>query len=160
MIDIRIKIAEEQDLYNPFSPDDELSDDVKSYIATQVEKITTPDTVHFTIVAPEKPDLERLDRARIRWNEELQESVKREKKMNLIKQLWFVGIGAFFIIADLMLQDYLNTILEVALSTFGAFCLEEVAYIWIVDNPLLQMKKRVLSFLVKTEKIDAVVEEN
>ena len=39
MIDIRIKIADEQDLYNPFSTNDELSDDVKSYIAAQLESI-------------------------------------------------------------------------------------------------------------------------
>ncbi|MBO4621314.1 MAG: hypothetical protein J5635_01435 [Paludibacteraceae bacterium] len=160
MIDIRIKIADEQDLYNPFSTNDELSDDVKSYIAAQLEKITHPDAIRFTIVAPEPLDMERLDRARMRWNADLQESIKREKKKNRIRQWWFVGIGALFIVADLLLQDYLNTILEVALSTFGAFCLEEVAYIWIVENPLLRMHKTILSHLAKTEKIEAVVENN
>jgi len=160
MINIRIKIAAEQDLYNPFCSDDELSDDIKSYIVAQLEKIKHPDTIRFTIVSPETIDLERLDRARRCWNTDLQESIKREKKKNFIKQLWFVALGSFFIVIDLLLQDYLNTILEVALSTFGAFCIEEVAYIWIVGNPMLRMQQKVLKLMTKTEKIDAEIKPN
>ena len=59
-----------------------------------------------------------------------------------------------------MLQDYLNTILEVALSTFGAFCIEEVAYIWIVGNPMLRMQQKVLKLMTQTEKIDAEIKPN
>ena len=40
-----------------------------------------------------------------------------------------------------------------ALSTFGAFCLEEVAYIWIVDYPQLRLLKTILRVLAKTETV-------
>ena len=153
MTDIRIKINDEDELFNPFNPEDEFSDEVKGFITAQLESLEHPDSITFTFISPVPLDRERVELARIRWNNDLQESIKREKKVNRFKQLWFLTVGAVFIIVDLLLADYFNTIIEVALSTFGAFCLEEVAYIWIVDYPRLRLLKTILRVLAKTETV-------
>ena len=85
MTDIRIKIADEADLYNPFSPEDELSDDVKTYIISQVESMSLPDRITFTLLSQEKLDMERLSRATKRWNKDIEGIIKREKRFNHIK---------------------------------------------------------------------------
>jgi len=59
------------------------------------------------------------------------------------------GLGVLFITISLALQPVVNVVWFTVLSTIGAFSMWEAASIWIVQNPKLSMRKRIVARLSK-----------
>ena len=89
-------------------------------------------------------DKEELQQAFSRWSDSIELSLNREKKDNRIKQAWMFSIGVLFIALSVAIQSSVSMVVYTVLSTIGAFSMWEAAAIWIVENPEIRIKKRLI----------------
>lgn len=151
---IKLHIENEADLYNPFNPDvDLISDDVKSYLFDRLKEQSIKDDVELQIVSPHEIDEERITRAVREWTESERKGIKAAYRRNMVQQFWMFGIGVAFIALSLMLQSRISVVWFTVLSTIGAFSMWEAASIWIVENPKLRMKRKLLDKIEKHTSI-------
>ncbi len=151
---VKLHVANEADLYNPFSPDvDLISDDVKSYLFDRLREQSIKDEVELQIVSPHAIDEERIALAIHDWTESERNGIKVSYRRNMVQQFWMFGIGVAFIALSLMLQSRINVVWFTVLSTIGAFSMWEAASIWIVQNPKLRMKRKLIDKIEKHTSI-------
>lgn len=158
MCEIKLKIHEEADLYNPLDPDQVLlSDDVVSYILRKYEErpdVREKHTIH--IFSDTSVDEERVRRNIRRYTEEEGKIMKRKQQRSRIKQMWLFGIGIAFIAFWLFIASKTENILVEVLSIIGSFAVWEAANIWIVEVPEMKLYRRRLNRLEETEIIITV----
>lgn len=151
---IKLHIEKENDLYNSFNPDEDLiSEDVKSYMLDQIRDKAIGDDVQLQIISPEEIDEERISRAVHNWAEKDKKVIKADFRKNVVQQIWMFGIGVVFIALSLMLESRVGVVWFTVLSTIGAFSMWEAASIWIVQNPKLRIRKRIIGKLERGIKI-------
>ncbi len=145
---VKLKIEEEKDLYDPFDPDGEsLSGDVKAYIVDRIPERKLGDDVELQIIAAEPLDRERLKRAFCRWYDVEERKLKSEYRKNLVQQLHMFAVCVCFIAVSLALESKVGVVWFTVLSTIGAFSMWEAASIWIIQNPRLRLRKRIVGKL-------------
>ena len=138
---IKLRIEEEKELYNHFDPDGTLlSEDVKTYVLSQVTEKPMPDPYTISIVSPAAVDEDRVRLAFKRWIAEEENAIKEGYKRNLFQQLWMFTVGVIFITLSLFLKEKVSVVWFTVLSTIGAYSMWEAASIWIIHNPRLRRR--------------------
>lgn len=141
---IKLKIKDEEDLYDPFAYEEELlSDDVKSYVIERLAKRDLGERAEIHIISPAPLNQGRIKRAFYTWIDEEEEAIKREFRRNMVQQLWLFAIGVAFIALSLLVESKVSVVWFTVLSTIGAFSMWEAASIWILQNPMLRLRRRV-----------------
>ena len=158
MNNIEVKIKTEQDLYESFNQKKELNDAVTGYIKGQFEDAIFSEPICFHIISEEPVDEETVKQAFLRWNDSLQNSLNRQKQINLTKQLWMFGVGVCFIVMSLILEATVNLVIYTILSTIGAFAMWEAAAIWIVENPKNRLHQRMIRKIAQESTFQFTVE--
>ena len=149
---IKLRIHNEDELYNPFDEDCKtLSSDVIDYIYFRYKEKDLLDKLAIHVVSDEKIDIEKLRSAFSNYYEYQQSQLSKEKKRNMLKQLWMFVIGVVFITFGIYTSDKLPILPEEIVSTIGAFSMWEAASIWIVENPEIRIKQKWIMLLTKTE---------
>lgn len=97
MKDIIIRANCESDLYNHYSGNPELSNDLREYIELKQRRISTHQDMRIIIVTKQPVDEERMKQAFADWNAEEWQLLKREARINITRQLWMFILGALFI---------------------------------------------------------------
>ena len=157
MYTIRLHVETEKDLFNPLDPDKNLlCEDVKFYLLDRIQNRSFREDIELHIIAEEPIDTDRLNNALHGWASEELNRIKATRRRNLIMQLWMFCIGAAFITASLLLKPKINTLVFTILSTIGSFAIWEASSIWIVQNPKLNHRKRIIDKIntnmqIKTE---------
>ena len=150
--EIQIKISDESELYCSFDPERlTLSDDVIDYIFTRYKEKSIKNRLVITIVSDKPVDMENLKKAFRKYLNDQSFILKREKRTNMIKQLWMFGIGALFVIFGLAASSHISLLTSEIVSTIGAFSLWEAASIWIVENPYNRIKQKWIRLISDTE---------
>lgn len=149
--EIKIHIDDESELYNSFDESKTvLSDDLLDYIQgrfTEAEFGKKP----VLLFSGANIDEENLKTAlRLHLETEL-EQIRRNQKVNFIRQLRLFIIGLVFVAAGIILANYLDSIPIEIISVIGSFAMWEAANIWIVENPELKLKKLLNKWLHKAE---------
>ena len=138
---IKLRIEEEKELYNHFDPDGTLlSEDVKTYVLSQVTEKPMPDPYTISIVSPAAVDEDRVRLAFNRWIVEEEKTIKEGYKSNILQQIWMFFIGVVFITLSLFLKEKVSVVWFTVLSTIGAYSMWEAASIWIIHNPRLRRR--------------------
>ena len=151
--EIILLVDNEKDLYTPFSPEYEFSDQVIAYITSKMEGMHSQNLV--LKVVSEVPVNEEHFRAAVRsWIEAGEAQLERERKRNIIKQAWMFGAGAAFIAISLLLEKSIPVLPYTILSTIGAFSIWEASSVWIIQRPKNRLKKRMISRLKRDGSVE------
>lgn len=158
--EIKIRIKEESDLYNPLDPDQEtLSDDVTSYLEQKFSEqanIHGKPEVHF--LSEKTVDEERVRRNFQTYIQREMDLLTKSQRRASVKQARLFLIGLLFIAVWLLIAVNTDNIVAEVLSIIGSFAVWEASDIWIVEAPEMRMKKRILKRLSETEIIFSVDE--
>ena len=139
--EIRLRIREESDLYNPFDESGEtLSGDVTDYIVEQLSEIDIGQKPVLIIKSDDPVDAERLKRALQKYLAVRDALTKKQRKINMIRQLRLFVIGFVFVMAAIIMNGRVHPVLEEIISIVGSFSIWEAANIWIVENPKIRLE--------------------
>ena len=152
MYEIKIKIHEEAELYNPLDPEQTLlADEVVAYVSRRYEEASRSERFCIHIFSDTPVNEERV-RENFRINMEHQQDIEtKEMKTASLKQLWLFFIGICFIAIWLFAAGMTENLGVEVLSIIGSFAVWEAANIWIVEKPYIRLRKLVLYSLSKTE---------
>jgi len=149
VFEIKVKINEESDLYEPLNPEKELNQDITAYMERQITDRNIGEKVLIHIISQESVNEQDVTKAFWDWIHGIEASFRKTQKTNWIKQAWMFFIGVAFIATSLFAQPHVNVVVFTVLSTIGAFALWEAAAIWIVEGPTNRIRKRVLKNMAK-----------
>ena len=144
---IRIYIEKEDGLYNHFSPEKELSEDVIAYIQKKAYTKNALQPLLIQVISAEKIDEAAFYAAIGRWLAEEDAVIEKERRSSKVKQAWMFSAGTFFIALSLLLEAIIPALPFTILSTIGAFAMWEAAAVWIIKYPQLRMRKRMIKKL-------------
>ena len=154
--EIRIKIREENDLYNSFDETQTtLNGDVIDYIVQKLDDVSIQEQIVLLIKSDAPIDAGRVQAAFQSLIAEREQQIQKQKRLNLLKQLRLLLIGVFFIAVALFLSDKVSPVFAELISIVGSFSVWEAANIWIVENPKMRWEKRLLQYLRSTEIVFA-----
>ena len=161
MYEIKIKIHEETDLYNPLDPEQILlSDELVSYILRKYEERPDIRDKHVIHIYSDTPvEEERVKRNIRRYTEEEGKIIVRKQKTSRLKQVRLFIIGLAFIAFWLFMASITENIIVEVLSIIGSFAVWEAANIWIVELPAQRVYRRRLARLEDTEVLITVIEK-
>lgn len=157
--EIRIRINEEYDLYEPLSPDIELSSDVISYLEQKIDERNRGERLLLHIISSEPVNERNVREALSAWRSKIERSLKKQRHTNWVRQLWMFGVGIIFTALGVILELNENTVSFTVLSAIGGFAMWDAASVWISENPLLKVKEKRLQQLSEDYELKIEVEE-
>ena len=157
---IKLKVENESDLYNPFDMEGKtLSDDVKNYIMEKLQLDKSDKGVEIQVFANEEIDRGKLEGALNEWVDQEEGMAQKSYRRNLMQQLFMFIFGLAFIVLSILLESKINVIWSTILSTIGAFSIWESCSIWIVRNPKLKIRRRIIKKLRTNHTVKIMPEE-
>ncbi|MBR2511834.1 MAG: hypothetical protein IKE49_02065 [Firmicutes bacterium] len=157
---IRLKVKNESDLYNPFDADGKmLSEDVRNYIMEKLRLCKLSNGIETRIITDAEIDSDKIEKTLREWSEREETYVKKTYRRNLLQQCIMFAIGVAFIALSLVIQADIPIVVYTVLSTIGAFSIWEACSIWIVKNPELRFKKRMLKVMRDNSTVRIVKED-
>ena len=152
--EIKIKVNSESDLYNPLDETQStLSNNMVNYLMSKIADVYRQDNIILSIRSETAVDEERVKAAFHNLALEKEKQLNNQKRLNSLQQLRLFIIGLIFITAAILLNESINPILTELISIVGSFSIWEAANIWIVQNPKMRWKKRILHRLTSTKII-------
>ena len=157
--EIKMKIKKESDLYEPLSPDKELSSIVISYLEQKISSKNTQDRVLLHIYSAEPVNEQNVRTALSAWGTSIEGSLERQRQINWARQLWMFAIGIIFTVLSVVLEQNENIVSLTVLSAIGGFAMWDAAQVWISENPVIKLKKKILQQLSDEFELRIEVEE-
>ncbi len=139
---MKIKIDNENELYNPFDKFEEtLSEDLISYINNKLEITSIKEKEDIEILSAKKIDESKFKKCFKKYCDEQLILIKRQQKINRTKQIGMLIVGIVFIIFSLLLTDKINIIVLEIISTIGSFSIWESANSWLLQSKAIKFNK-------------------
>ena len=149
--EIKIKVNDESELYNSFDPEGlTLGEDILAYLTERYSEKGFGKKSVLTFSGADV-DAEHLKIALRHHIKAELDKVEKQKRLNIIKQLRLLLIGVVFIAAGIFFSGRSDSVPIEILSIVGSFSVWEAANIWIVENPTLKMRKRLLTHLLEAD---------
>ena len=140
---MKIKIDNENELYNPFDKFEEtLSEDLISYINNKAEITSIKQKEDIEIISEKEIDENKFINCFKKYCDEQLILINRQQKINRAKQLGMLVVGIIFIIFSIILADKNNIIILEIISTIGSFSIWESANSWLMQSRAIRFKKR------------------
>ena len=150
--EIKIKIHEEADLYNPLDPEgSELSDEVISYMVRKYQEKGRKEKHIIHIISDEPVDEEKVRNSFLAYSTKEEMIFGDVRNRITLKQLTLFVIGILFISLWLFASSRTENLLVEILSIIGSFALWEAADIWIVEKPVRRIEEKRLKKLMQAE---------
>lgn len=153
---IPLKIEKENDLYNPFDTEKNLSEDVKNYIEGKIPYKAAKEDVIIRIIHEEPVSKEDVKAAFLRWIDASRAELERQSKKNLLMMLYLFAFGVVLIALSLFLQPKVSTLLFTFITTLGTFSIWEGASVWIIKGPALRIQKKIFQSIIKATEIEFI----
>lgn len=145
---IEIKLEKEEDLYHPLDPNGRLlSDEAKAYLYDRLLEKRLGDEIELHVLSDGPVDQNKVETAVWLWADTELESMRRESKRNILKQVRLIVFGLIFITASLVLKEKIPTIWVTVLATVGSFSIWEATSIMLVQNPRIRNRRLKLRWL-------------
>ena len=155
---IKMKLNKEDDLYHPLDPDGILlSEEVKDYLFDRLSEKAFREQIELRIRFEGPFDQNKAETAIRKWPETELANMRRESKLNILKQIRLIAVGLVFIMASLVLKDKIPIVWDTVLATIGSFSIWEASNIWLIQNPRIRNRRIGLRWL--QEHMDIVFEE-
>lgn len=151
--EIKLKIHDESDLYNVFDSENEiLADEVSSYLRKKFSENTFPfEKIELKIISEKKLNQERCKKNIKSYVENELNLLARQKKRSIVKQIWLLALGMFFIALWIFLESITESVIATVVCIVGWFAVWEAANIWLVESPEMRIEKLRLQKMEKTE---------
>ena len=152
--EIRLRIHEESDLYNPLDPDQiMLSDDISDYLVSQYENMHrfTKETYSMRIISDTLLDEESVTKAIRHHCLQQTDNLKHELKVQTIKELTLAILGAILLTLWVVLSRTREGVDMEILSIMGWVAIWEATSILIMRRPELMTEKKTYEKASKTE---------
>ena len=154
MIEIRVKIDREEDLYCGFDETGlTLNDQVPAYITRALEGRRPGERLRLCFVSALDLDEGRLERAIGQYMQSVEQSVRRRRRSSWLNSLRLLAIGVIFIVLGLVFENRMGAVLAAIVSTIGSFSVWEAANVWIQQFPAIRARERAVSFLKRSELV-------
>ena len=109
---------------------------------------------HEIIVqSPEQLNEEKFLSAVRQWIRDDKESMRTERKKDMVMQTYFGLLGIGFLLLEIILEGKASIVWQTVISAVSGFSLWEVVNIWIFQFPVLRLRKKVLEKITKKTKI-------
>ena len=139
---MKIKIDNENELYNPFDKFEEtLSEDLISYINNKTEISSIKEKEDIEVITSKKIDENKFKKSFEKYCNEQLILINRQQKINRTKQIGMLIVGIIFIIFSILLTDKINIIILEIISTIGSFSIWESANSWLLQSKAIKFKK-------------------
>lgn len=153
---INLKIEKEKELYNPFDPEKNLSEDVKEYILNRVSDKKWNDALCIRIIHREPVSEKDVKEAFLRWIDLSGSERRRDAKKDFVTQICLFVIGIILIALSIFLQEKVSPVHFAIISTLGTFSIWEGASIWIIRSPALRRQRKIFKRLEEAADIEFV----
>ena len=150
---IKLKIDEEKDLYDPFDPGKNLSNEVIGYIMKKAGNKNLLDTIHLQIISNQPVNENDVRTAISEGIKSTAKELQRKKKSTVFSQIRLLIIGVALIALSLFLSSRISTLFNTVLTTIGSFSIWESANNTIIKLPKLMLQNKVLKRLASESEI-------
>jgi len=141
--EIKIKIHEEADLYNPLDPEgSELSDEVITYMVRKYQEKGRKEKHIIHIISDEPVDEEKVRNSFLAYSTKEEMIFGNVRNRTTLKQFTLFVVGILFISLWLFASSRTENLLVEILSIIGSFALWEAADIWIVEKPVMRIEEK------------------
>lgn len=144
---INILVKDEEELYNSLSPDNEFNMNLKLYLRSKCTNMKLSDSISLTVLHSDPIDEGRFREAVTHWIEEEKAVFKQESSISNHLLVGMLVIASVFIILSLSLQKRFDVLSYTIIPVLGSVALGRAAGIFIVDMPINNAKKQLLSKL-------------
>ena len=154
MYELTVKVKNEEALYNNFDASGtSLSNDLTEYLYEQLGNRELGEKLRIIFNCNSQIDEDRLNKAFNNffdsWNKSTQKQIKTERATSL----YLLLVGVVFVVAGIVLESHINTVIATIISTVGSFSIWEAANIWIKVLPNLKIKSRIAKYLKDYELV-------
>jgi hypothetical protein len=135
-LEIKLRIHDENELYNRFDEDRQvLSDDVISYITDRFDERKLGSRIRIKIISDEPLDEENVKSAFMRSADALKSLNRKQRLLNNGKMIRLLIIGVALLAIGIVLTISLDQLPLALISAVGTFAVWEAASICLVKNP-------------------------
>ena len=161
MYEIKIRIHDESDLYNPLDPDQVLLESsVIEYAFRKFQERDHHEECCIHIISDEPVNEQRVKENIHAYIKNEQAIANKAHRLCTLKQARLFIIGLVFLLAWLLAANYADAIMVEVLSIIGSFAIYEAASIWITEKPHLRARKGWLNILEKKTQIRFTLNSN
>lgn len=149
---IKIYVDDESELYNSFDKEHLTpNDEVVSYIVGKLPNRRLNEKTVIELVSDNEIDKEQFKKALNNQIKTEEASNKREKNLELLKQVFLVFVGLMFITLSFYISKFDVKMLSEISSIIGTFSIWEATNIWLIDTRRINATGRQLERMKNTE---------
>ena len=157
---IRLLVKDEQSLYTPFSPDDEFSEPVKTYIRSKALGDDYKQQIKLTVISSAPLDEDKFRSASANWIEEEKALFEQnEKRATQLPTAMFI-IGALIIILVTLFKSYFEPLTFAIILIIGTAVIGKGVTNWYEHVPAYKAKKWLATEIDKTSTIEFLYEDD
>ena len=146
---IKLVVNDEQTLYNAFSPEDEFSEPVKSYIKSKIASADRCRSFNMTVLSREPIDEERFRSAVSNWTRNEKALFRTHEKKTIRTLIGMLIFGSIMLVLTLSLQKQIVELKYSLMPIMGTLALNNAVTIIIKDMPDISVKKWILNEMEK-----------
>ena len=154
--EIRLVVKDEQSLYTPFSPADELDESVRSYIRSKVAEDKLRQNFHLIVMSQEPVDEERFRTAVSNWIRDEKAACNGDEKETVIRLAGSLVFGTILILLSIELEAQFDVVKYSLMPIMASLALSNAAGILIEKIPMIRATKWILA---ETEKNNMITFE-
>ena len=139
---IKLIVDDEQSLYVSFSPEDEFSDSVKSYIRSKLsDGMHSRQGINMTVISRKPIDEERFRSAVSNWIRDEKESFNKREKETRISLIGGLVFGSLLLILSIVMEQRVEVLKYSLLPIMGSLALSKAASVLVVDVPTIRVER-------------------
>ena len=139
---IKLIVDDEQSLYVSFSPEDEFSDSVKSYIRSKLsDGMHSRQGINMTVISRKPIDEERFRSAVSNWIRDEKASFRRKERETRIALIGGLIFGSLLLILSIAIEKQVDVLKYSLLPIMGSLALGKAASILAVDVPTIRVQR-------------------
>ena len=138
---ITLIVDDEESLYVPFSPEDEFSESVKSYIRSKLSDGRYREGIGMTVVSRESVNEERFRSAVSNWIRDEKASFRRKERETRIALIGGLIFGSLLLILSIAIEKQVDVLKYSLMPIMGSLALGKAASILAVDVPTIRVQR-------------------
>ena len=142
-------VDDEQALYAPFTPEDEFSEPLKSYIKSKLAGYDHYQSFNMTVVSHEPLDEARFRSAISNWTRNEKALFRTHEKKTIRTLIGMLIFGSIMLVLTLSLQKQIVELKYSLMPIMGTLALNNAVTIIIKDMPDISVKKWILNEMEK-----------
>ena len=146
---VQLVVEDEQALYTTFSPEDEFTDSVKSYIRSKITGRDFNGYAGLTVISRKAINENRFRLAMKNWVRDENDKFKRDRKDTIRMLIGLLLFGSALVLFNISLQQKYEVARYSLVPIMGSLSLSRATGLLIIDLPILSSKIKLLNAIEK-----------